>query len=519
MNSIRSRLIVTLATSLAVILAGGGAGVYFLTRSALRKDFDATLHSAFAEIERTTWGPIIEKPLEFHVFKTAGKPGPTLYFEVWTEDQKLLGRSDSLEGRDLAMAPATQPKPQNLSLPGGRPGRGLAARTVIPKEFGSSEGWLKEYMEAGLRERVVKEENEARERKSRQIPKALIIAVAGDSSEMEAAVRRLAWVLWTFGLMVLGVAIAVVALVSRRGLAPLQQVAEQAGCIDASSLDFRFTTRDLPSELQTICQRLNDLLVRLDAAFARERRFTADVAHELRTPITELRSLAEVTLAYPGPDAAMTNAFQDALDIALQMQGVVNGLLAIARCEAGTQIMVCETVDLAALGRKIWKRFEAQAACRRLRIDLDLNQPMRIQTDPGMLGMILSNLMSNTVEHAPPEGFVQICLAGDGADFSFTVTNAVENLIPEDMDHIFERFWRKDTVRSSGEHSGIGLSIAQAYARALGLTLSASLGIDGLLTMQLAGKLGSDISIEERATGRTFKTVAGPGLKQVAPLS
>ncbi len=498
---------VTLAASLTAILAGGGAGIYFLTRSALQKDFDAALRSACAEIERMTWGSIIEKPEEFQIFKMEGRrEQPPLYFEVWTEGGKLLGRSESLEGRDLALAPAAQHGFQDLELAGGRPGRGMVVRTVIPKEFESSKGLIKDWMETSLRERLLKGENQAKERKFRQIPKAVVIAIAGDSSEMEAALRRLSWVLWTFGLMVFAVAIAVVAFVSQRGLAPLRQVAEQAGRIDASNLDFRFAAQDLPSELQTICERLNDLLVRLDAAFARERRFTADVAHELRTPITELRSLAEIALTYPGPDVAMTNAFRDAFDIALQMQGVVNGLLAIARCEAGTQIMARETVDLTATVRKTWKRFEAQATGRGLRMELDLGDPICVQTDPGMLGMILANLMSNAVEYAPPGGFVRICLGGGGGNFSFTITNAAENLIPEDMNHIFERFWRKDTVRSSGDHGGIGLSIAQAYARALGLTLSALLGPDGLLTMQLTRQLDTSpgISIEESEIEKFF---------------
>jgi two-component system sensor histidine kinase QseC len=114
-------------------------------------------------------------------------------------------------------------------------------------------------------------------------------------------------------------------------LRPLSSLAKRAETIHASSLQLRFPTDNIPVELLPIAQRLNDLLARLEASFAREQRFSADVAHELRTPIAELRTLAEVALKWP--DDVNQAALKEALNIALQMESVATGLMALARCD------------------------------------------------------------------------------------------------------------------------------------------------------------------------------------------
>jgi signal transduction histidine kinase len=127
------------------------------------------------------------------------------------------------------------------------------------------------------------------------------------------------------------------------------------------------------------------------------------------------------------------------------------------------------------------------AAQKELDVEMDLPEFARIETDRAMLGLILANLLSNAVEYTPQRGWIHIHLQDIGNAFDLRVNNSVDNLAPGDLPHLFERFWRKDTARSSSEHSGIGLSVSQAYASVLGLTLEATMCESGRLTMRLGG--------------------------------
>ena len=494
MNSIRQRIVLPLLACLAVILAAGGSGVYFFTRALLTRDFDLMLRSVVPEVVGAVRGQLVErfaegKELQFGLSEALAKSA--VYVEAWTPEGRVLGRSASLQGADLQF-PSPLPKASVLwrdeILTNRHPARALVfafnppteEREARIKNQSRGQGDAAAAMEGANREKL------AMEARLLSLPQSMVVVIARDRSEMDGTLQRLSLVLWLAGALMLLLTTLVVTFVGRRGLAPLEQVGEQAGRIDASKLDFRFPTKDLPVELGSICERLNDLLSRLEAAFARERRFSADVAHELRTPITELRSLAEIALKWPAFDPVVAAAFQDTLEAALQMQGIVDGLLAIARCEAGTQTIVREPVDMAELARKTWQPFEARAARAGLAVELELPDRALVETDRIMVGLILINLFSNVVEYTPRQGAVQIQLHANGSGIDFRVANQVENVAPEDLPHFFERFWRQDTARSSSEHSGIGLSVSQAYAGKLGLELTATMPREGWLAMRLS---------------------------------
>jgi len=153
----------------------------------------------------------------------------------------------------------------------------------------------------------------------------------------------------------------VVPWVVRSGLKSLGRLANQAGQITASSLDTRFDLAHVPDELQPIYEKLNDLLGRLDDAFGRERRFTANVAHELRTPVAELRALSEVALRWPGDEKSAAQSFREVSTITRRMESVVTTLLALARSEAGASQATTASVDLSAEAADVWRTFADQA--------------------------------------------------------------------------------------------------------------------------------------------------------------
>jgi two-component system sensor histidine kinase QseC len=241
----------------------------------------------------------------------------------------------------------------------------------------------------------------------------------------------------------------------------------------------------MPSELAPISSRLNDLLARLQQAFEHEREFSADLAHELRTPIAELRSLAEFGLQWPESRGDQANV--DAIAVADQMENIVTQLLALRRSETGQLFVEREQILIAPLIEDIWQSLERSAQKKNLLVPRNIPENLELQSDPVLLRSILTNLIENAVEYTPTDGAVRIEAAEGGGWFTVRVANTVEHLQSADLPKLFERLWRKDSSRSNQKHSGLGLSLSRAFARVLGCELNANLEDNKTLIMTFSG--------------------------------
>jgi two-component system sensor histidine kinase QseC len=277
----------------------------------------------------------------------------------------------------------------------------------------------------------------------------------------------------------------------RRELAPLDALAERATRINADSLATRFPTNSLPGELSPISSRLNDLLARLEQSFERERRFSADLAHELRTPIAELRALAEVALKWPETREAATD--REALAIAMQMEGVVTRLLALLRNEHAQLPVLTERIQLAPLIESVWRPFAERAAAKQLNVTRAVPDGAEVETDPVLLRSILTNLVDNAMEYTPHGGSVRVETEVRTTQFTLQVTNTCDDLTVNDLSHFSERFWRKDSARSDPNHSGLGLSLVKAFSERLGLQLEARLVDPSTLSITVTGPILSGV--------------------------
>ena len=455
MSSIQRRLTVALAGLFCILWFGGSMTAYLVMRNGLVREFDRAhltdINSLVNMTEQNEAGLKFDSTGEYMpAFRREERPD---YFQLWESDGSVLYRSPALEG-DLPKDAGTliSPKFWNFVLPDGLTGRAAGVR-FIPKE----------------------DDDMPRRPDTPPLTKEVVLVAGFHRDQLDQRLRYLGMVLLLSGAGMAAAAIVAVGLVVRQGLRPLSNLADRAAAIDASSLQLRFPTEKLSSELLPITNRLNDLLARLEASFARERRFSADVAHELRTPIAELRALAEVDLKWPEDKHSTQNALKDALAIALQMESIATGLMTLTRCEGNLLSVRQERVAVLALIRDVLAPLKTKAHARQLDVTLDLPEEACWYTDAAALRSIITNLATNAIDYSPPQSLIRVRLAKRGCSEELAISNRNVHLTPEDIPHLFDRFWQRDPARSSQVHSGLGLAVAKAYAQSLGMTLRAEL--------------------------------------------
>jgi signal transduction histidine kinase len=458
MSSIRARLAWGLIAALVPLFVASGVALHVTATHDLdRREQDALLVKAAAIAAAVGFddGHIeVQAPARTSAgFARARHPD---YYAVLAKDGTLLTSSPSAKEAnwqppvdDLADSIGTP-----IVLPRDRPGMA----TIITLHAGTDL------------------EEEAREdpRVAEQLERGLRIVVADDVGGIGEEVERLEHgIIAIFGTAVL-IACLVVVILLRRHLAPLDRMAGQAQDIDGANLDRRFEIGPVPDELAPIRDRLNDLLARLEDSFAREARFNSAVAHELRTPVAELRTMAEVALRWPD---AQDNAtlLRDVLAISVRMQSLIGALLMLRRVETEHEPMQLRPVLVAELLGLVVDRRRALAVSRALEVDIGAPDDLVVISQPELLDLIVDNWIANAFEYAPVRSSVAVAAHHADGHLVLEVSNDAPRLTPADLDHLFEPFWRKDDARSGDHHSGLGLTLTQSLAKALGGTVTASI--------------------------------------------
>ncbi len=310
-----------------------------------------------------------------------------------------------------------------------------------------------------------------------ELPRPMYLTLAQSRSELDDRLQSLLTAMVAAAVtMAIGIVLVTV-LTTRAGLSHLRRFAAQVEQIDSRELHGRIDVQAIPAELQPISSRLNELLSRLEAAFNRERRFTADAAHELRTPIAELRTLAEVALRDEAATIDSHMFFGDAFAVARQMESLVEALLALARGQSMQQRL--RPVDISAVALAAWDRSRPAAEARQLAVTVDAQPGLTVLADPVVLNSIFTNLFNNAADHSPRNGSLAWSLAARDRQVVLTIENTNQTLSCEDLAHVAEPFWRKSAARSGGHHSGLGLALVKAWSDMLHATHRFELSEDG----------------------------------------
>ena len=254
---------------------------------------------------------------------------------------------------------------------------------------------------------------------------------------------------------------------SRRALAPIDAMTREANQLGIRNLSARLPEPGTGDELDRFARAWNELLGRLQAAVERLSRFTADASHELRSPVAVIRTTAELALRQNrSPDEYLLALSQIEAE-SRRMTELIEDLLALARSDEGAPDL--ERIELsAAVAHACSERTEA-AAAKGIAVDVQPGlQKHEVLANPAMLHRIIVLLLDNAVKYTPTGGRVAVRAGNlDEGRIVVEISDTGPGIAPEDIAHIFERFWRADPARSTGG-TGLGLSLAKAIAEAHG---------------------------------------------------
>lgn len=499
MRSIRSRLTVQLIAGTGLLIVAAGIVLQLTIARWLEREFDRGLEAKARALATLTKERDDRVALEFAdaLMPEFESSEDSQYFELWVDGTQLLARSQSFDA-DPSRAQASLPREAEPSdsirfldvrLPDGRSGRRARLDFLPQMDDDSDSDSDAETPASGDAEAAPSDEQALDEPGESELTSSLLasVLVARERVSLDLKMSRLRWSMVAFTAVLLSILAALIAFTLGVGLRPLDQLADQVHGLEADTLDRRIALDQPPRELAPVVGRINELLARLETAFRRERQLTSDIAHELKTPIAELRSLSEVGGRWPDDTAAARSFFEDARAIGLQMEQVVGHLLALARVEEGAEPVHWEQVDVGRLLLEAWQPLKDRALERGLVLDNQVPVESLVRSDRAKLHSIVSNLLSNAVEYSVPKTVVSCRFTTSDRAFSLDISNQPADLDAADLEAMFERFWRKDAARSGGRNVGLGLAIANARSRLLGLELRPRLDADHRLVITLTG--------------------------------
>ncbi|MGE4503687.1 MAG: heavy metal sensor histidine kinase [Thiomicrospira sp.] len=274
-------------------------------------------------------------------------------------------------------------------------------------------------------------------------------------------------ILWMTLLIALLMIAALGWFVINRGLAPLGQMTELASNVSGEHLGERLKLESLPQELRELAGVFNAMLDRLEASFQRLSQFSADIAHELRTPVNTLFTQSQVALSKPRSLAEYQDILASNIEEFERLGRIISDMLFLAKADKGWLVPQTETVQLATEAQRVIDYYQLLASERDVQIRLQGDAHVR--GDSVMLGRALANLLSNAVRHANSGSVIELTLKQTPAQVLIEVENQGKDIPPEHWAHLFDRFYRVEKARSAEEGGvGLGLAITRSIVQAHG---------------------------------------------------
>jgi two-component system OmpR family sensor kinase len=304
---------------------------------------------------------------------------------------------------------------------------------------------------------------------------ALTIQVAGSLDDVNNVLRSASILFIAIGLALILAVGAAGAVLTSKVFLTIDDVVRQARRIGEASLDERIPHPGSNDEMGRLVVTLNEMLDRLEQGFEIQRRFTSDASHELRSPLSRLRTELEVMLRRPRETGEYVETLNSCLEEVERLTRLVEELLALARMDGEQRREPATIIQLNPIAEEAIRRVGGFAKERQVQLVLEPSPPVEAQMASGPLGLALVNLLDNAVKFSPPGGRVIIRLGVKGPDALVSVADEGPGIPEEDLPHLFERFHRGAAARTLNVPGvGLGLSIVQAILHAHGGQIRAS---------------------------------------------
>lgn len=459
-GSFRTRLALRFTALMAAVFLLVGLMASALLRRMLTAQLDGTL-LRLAAIEASALTDA-SGPQEVHFHEGTFDPPRSArstelvrYAEIWRLDGSAVLRSASLGDRDLPLESnavsavlRSDPAVETVPWPGG------ALRSVYYPLARLGRGFDGQFLQ-----------------------------VAAPLEPVNSVLRMLLQFLAGLGLMATGLTFVGGWALASRAIRPAREIAEQTEAVTAGSLGARIQAKADAVEYQRLVAVLNAMLERLEVAFDAQRRFVADASHEIRHPLAVLRAALELALRRDRTPNEYRAALSDGVQQAERISALAEGLLLLARSDAGVLQPRRAPHDLIALAAAACERARLVAERRGIHVALEvggadgaLDGATREQTtaliDAGLVAQALDNLLDNAVKFTPEGGSVRVVLQRATTDWCIHVIDTGPGVPPGDRARLFERFFRGDPARSVETGTGLGLAIASGILAAHGGTVS-----------------------------------------------
>ncbi|HSI33963.1 MAG TPA: ATP-binding protein, partial [Tepidisphaeraceae bacterium] len=357
-------------------------------------------------------------------------------------------RADRPEGDSYVIRTADG---RPVSPPAG--GRAAGELRVVGAEFSGQSN--------GERRRVLTLAGSARLADGSNAP--VTVVYQSSAAELDRLLDRLALTFGVFGVGAGLVTALAARVVSRAALRPLRETADVIGTIEANTLDRRIDAAKLPPEMTPVAGRLNEMLARIERAYAQRQQFLADASHELRTPVAALVTTAEVTLRRPREAGEYAARVETMLADARLLRELVERLMEQCRADALSHDEPQVETDLAPLLAQCADQAAALGLARGVTVARDWPTPCPAVTQIGRLRSVIQNLVANAVAHNRLDGSVELVCKSDNKELRIEVRDTGPGIAAEHLPHLFEPFYRVDKSRShEAGHMGLGLALVKA---------------------------------------------------------
>jgi two-component system heavy metal sensor histidine kinase CusS len=288
---------------------------------------------------------------------------------------------------------------------------------------------------------------------------AYTLQVAQDRSSDERVERNFAvlFVIVLSGSILASALVAII--VTKRGLRPLGEMTQSLGRIGPTHLKERIIPANWPRELQPLAIAFDDMLERLDDSFTRLSQFSADLAHELRTPIANMIGEAQVALTRDRTIAEYRETIESTVDECERLSRIVDNLLFVARADAAREPIARKRFDARAAVEKIAAFYQTIADDHH--VTISCSGEGQIYADPDLFERAVGNLLDNALRFTPKNGSIQIALCQRDDDFEVAVSDTGCGIAPEHLPRVFDRFYRAESSRGS-DGAGLGLALVKS---------------------------------------------------------